>query len=55
MRYEAILFDLDEVVVDTNRAVTAFWQQVAASVDSELTSADLDRWVYGRQEERNVT
>lgn len=49
MRYEAILFDLDGVVVDTNRSVTAFWQQVAASYGSELTSAELNQWVYGRR------
>ena len=30
MRYTAILFDMDGVVVDTHQAVTAFWQQVAA-------------------------
>ena len=47
MRYEAILFDLDGVVVDTQRAVTAFWQQVAAHHGRELTPADLDQWVYG--------
>ncbi|GHO70004.1 hydrolase [Ktedonobacter sp. SOSP1-52] len=49
MSYEAILFDLDGVVVDTQLAVTTFWQQIAARYRCELTTEDLDRSVYGRR------
>jgi HAD superfamily hydrolase (TIGR01509 family) len=49
IRYEAVLFDLDGVVIDTDRAVTAFWQQIAAFYGRELTPMDLDQWVYGRR------
>lgn len=48
MKYEAILFDLDGVVVDTKLAVAAFWQQIAANHGYEIASENLDQWVYGR-------
>jgi len=48
MRYTAILFDMDGVVVDTHQAVTAFWQQVAADYRCRMTPEDLDQYVYGR-------
>ncbi len=47
MRYEAILFDMDGVVVNTRLAVTTFWRQVAADHGRSLTLKDLDQWVYG--------
>lgn len=54
MRYEAILFDMDGVVVDTKSAVTAFWQQVAAHHGRELTADDLEQWVYGRRADETL-
>lgn len=46
--YQAILFDMDGVVVDTERAVVAFWLRVAGRSGLELTEEDLRRFVYGR-------
>jgi HAD superfamily hydrolase (TIGR01509 family) len=47
MSYQAILFDMDGVVVDTSQSVTAFWQNLAARHQVQLTPADFSRDVYG--------
>src|SRR5688572_4327879 len=45
--YRAVLFDMDGVVIDTESAVTAFWEQMAAQYQVELTQAAFDTHIYG--------
>lgn len=45
--YQAVLFDMDGVVVDTEQSVADFWQALASSEGYSLTADDLDRHVYG--------
>ena len=47
MGYEAILFDMDGVVVDTYQSVTEFWQNIAKTYQVHLTQADFNQHVYG--------
>jgi HAD superfamily hydrolase (TIGR01509 family) len=47
MTYEAILFDMDGVVIDTHAAVTDFWQQFARQHNVQLTAAIFDQYIYG--------
>jgi len=48
MDYRAVLFDMDGVVIDTESAVTAFWERMAARYQVELTQAAFDTYIYGR-------
>lgn len=48
MQYRAVLFDMDGVVIDTEAAVTAFWERLAARHGVTLTPADYDTTIYGR-------
>ena len=48
MQYRAILFDMDGVVIDTEAAVTTFWERLAARHRVMLTQADFDTYIYGR-------
>jgi HAD superfamily hydrolase (TIGR01509 family) len=45
--YEAVLFDLDGVVIDTRQSVTAFWTAFAAGEGVTLTADDFDRHIFG--------
>jgi HAD superfamily hydrolase (TIGR01509 family) len=45
--YEAILFDMDGVLVDTYQSVTEFWQDIAKIHQVRLTQADFNQHVYG--------
>ena len=47
MGYEAILFDMDGVLVDTYKSVTEFWQNLARTYQVHLTQADFNQHVYG--------
>ncbi len=47
MRYEAVLFDMDGVIVDTTQSVTAFWLRLAARHGLALGEADFARHIYG--------
>ena len=47
MGYEAILFDMDGVIVDTYQSVTEFWQNLAQAYQVHLTQADFSQHVYG--------
>ncbi len=44
---QAILFDMDGVVIDTQSAVYDFWQMIAGRYGVELTSSDYDTYIYG--------
>ncbi|GAK55714.1 HAD-superfamily hydrolase, subfamily IA, variant 3 [Candidatus Vecturithrix granuli] len=45
--YEAVLFDMDGVIIDTENSVTAFWQKIAQTYQVELTPADFQQHIYG--------
>lgn len=45
--YEAICFDMDGVIVDTQFTVTSFWQQLATEYARTLTQDDFDHHIYG--------
>jgi len=47
MGYEAILFDMDGVIVDTHQSVTEFWQDLARAYQVHFTQADFNQHVYG--------
>jgi HAD superfamily hydrolase (TIGR01509 family) len=47
MGYEALLFDMDGVIVDTYQSVTEFWQNLAGAYQVFLTQADFNQHVYG--------
>ncbi|WBB78673.1 HAD family phosphatase [Micromonospora sp. WMMD882] len=52
--YEAVLFDMDGVVVDTERTVAAFWQALAADHGFVISDDDLDEHVFGRHAEHTL-
>jgi HAD superfamily hydrolase (TIGR01509 family) len=45
--YQAALFDMDGVVIDTHRAVTDFWLKLAADHNVTLSDDDFTRHIYG--------
>jgi HAD superfamily hydrolase (TIGR01509 family) len=47
MNYEAILFDMDGVIIDTHQSVTQFWQDYARRYQVRLTHADWEQHIYG--------
>src|SRR6266446_1546215 len=54
MRYEAILFDMDGVVVDTHQSVTTFWLRLAADHGISLTQEVFVEHVYGSTGEHKL-
>lgn len=47
MEYEAILFDMDGVLVDTHQSVTQFWRKYAEAYQVNITQSDFNQHVYG--------
>ena len=47
MSYEAILFDMDGVVIDTHQSVTDFWLKYAALYQIHLSETDWEQRIYG--------
>lgn len=47
MNYEAVLFDMDGVLIDTHHSVTAFWQKYIALHQVQFTRTDWAQHVYG--------
>jgi len=45
--YAAVLFDMDGVIIDTQAAVTRFWQDIARMYDVDLTDSDFIQHIYG--------
>jgi HAD superfamily hydrolase (TIGR01509 family) len=45
--YQAILFDMDGVLIETRQSVTRFWMQMAQNHNIELTTSDFDQNIYG--------
>lgn len=49
LHYEAVLFDMDGVVIDTHAEVTRFWQRLADSNGVTITPNDFTQYIYGRK------
>lgn len=47
MNIQAVLFDMDGVVIDTHEAVTRFWEDLAATHGVSLSAADYEAHIYG--------
>jgi HAD superfamily hydrolase (TIGR01509 family) len=47
VNYEAILFDMDGVIVDTYQSVTALWQNLAQRYQVHLVESDFSQHIYG--------
>lgn len=46
---QAIIFDLDGVIIDSNPAIVEFWNHWANQFGFELTDDMILEWVYGRK------
>lgn len=47
MNFKAVLFDLDGVVIDSNRGITHFWEMIAADYGVRLQESDFWQYIYG--------
>jgi HAD superfamily hydrolase (TIGR01509 family) len=47
MAYQAVLFDMDGVVVDTHQSVTHFWLELAGQHQVQLRQSDFEENIYG--------
>lgn len=47
MSFNAILFDMDGVVIDTHHSVTVFWENLAQQHQIELTESIFAQHIYG--------
>jgi beta-phosphoglucomutase len=47
--FEAVLFDMDGVIIDTHAEVTHFWNRLAQRSRITLTEADFIQHIYGRK------
>jgi HAD superfamily hydrolase (TIGR01509 family) len=47
MVQEAVLFDMDGVIIDSHHSVVEFWQQLAHEHQIELTREDFAQHIYG--------
>ncbi len=47
MNYNAILFDLDGVVIDSNPEITVFWRGIATDYGVTLHESDFIQYIYG--------
>lgn len=52
--YQAVLFDMDGVVVDTQDSVRSFWQQLARDNGYSLRFDDLEQHVYGHRADHTL-
>ena len=47
MTFQAVLFDMDGVVVDTHQSVTRFWLDLASKYQVRLSQADFEENIHG--------
>ena len=45
--FDAVIFDMDGVIIDTHHSVTAFWEELAAEEGIRLTPEQYARDIYG--------
>lgn len=55
MLYEAVLMDMDGVLIDTQPSILAFWRQAASTYHIHLTQEDIDRHISGRSAHHTMT
>lgn len=55
MAHEAILMDMDGVLIDTQESIIAFWQWLASEHHVHLSQDDIDRHVSGRSAHHTIT
>jgi sugar-phosphatase len=46
---QAVIFDLDGVIINSNPAIEQFWKNLAEKYDIPLTNSLIRRWVHGRK------
>lgn len=46
---QAVIFDLDGVIIDSNPAIEAFWQSIADTHGIRLTEPLVRQWIHGRK------
>lgn len=55
MLYEAVLMDMDGVIIDTQQSILAFWQRIASAYHVHLTQEDIDQHISGRSAHHTIT
>jgi HAD superfamily hydrolase (TIGR01549 family) len=55
MPFEAVLVDMDGVLIDTQQSILAFWQRLAAEFHIQITTEDIDEHISGRSAQHTIT
>lgn len=55
MLYEAVLLDMDGVIIDTQQSIVAFWQRLASEHHTHLSQDDIEQHVSGRSAQHTIT
>lgn len=55
MPYEAVLMDMDGVVIDTQLSIVAFWRRLASTYHVHLTQEAIDQHISGRSASHTIT
>lgn len=55
MPYEAVLMDMDGVLVDTQISIVAFWRRLTSTYHIHLTQEEIDQHISGRSASHTIT
>lgn len=55
MSYEAVLMDMDGVLIDTQESIIAFWQRLASEHHIHLSKDDIDQHISGRSAQYTIS
>lgn len=55
MPYEAVLMDMDGVIIDTQSSIVTFWQNLASAYHIHLTQKDIDQHISGCSARHTIT
>jgi HAD superfamily hydrolase (TIGR01509 family) len=55
MPFEAVLMDMDGVIIDTQQSIVAFWQQHASEYHLHFSQEDIDQHISGRSARHTIT
>ena len=53
--YEAVLMDMDGVIIDTQQSIVAFWQLLASEYHIRFTQEDIDQHISGCSARHTIT